>query len=94
MSSQSAPSLPPTVAAAPLQRAVPLGCLADTGVPAEREGAAPPTACGVAGCSRSGAPTQIYPRGDQDCQDLHRCLGGGCVGTPGGISGHTHISHS
>ena len=91
MTSQTAPSLPPTVAAAPLQRAVPLGCLADTGVPAEREGAVPPTARGVVGCSHSDAPTQIYLRGDQDGQDLHRWVGGGCVGTPGGVSGHTHI---
>ena len=83
MTSRSGPSLLPTVVAAPLQRAVGLGCCADTGVPAEQEGAAPPTAHGVVGCSPSGAPTQTYLRGNQVSQDLQRCLVGGILGTPG-----------
>ena len=62
MTSQSEPSLPRVVVAVPLQWAVELGCCTDIDVPAEQEGAVPPTARGVIECSPSDAPTQTCLR--------------------------------
>ena len=81
---QSGPLLPPVVAAAPQQRVVGLECCGDTGVPAAQEGAPPPAAHGVAGCSPSDAPPQTEPRGSLDSEGPHSCGGEGCLGTPGG----------
>ena len=62
MAPQSGPSLPLVVAAAPQQRDVKLECCGDTDVRAAQEGAPPPVAHGVAGCSPSDAPLQTGPR--------------------------------
>ena len=84
MAPQSGPSLPPVVAGAPQQRVVELGCCGDTDVRAAQEGAPPPPAHGVAGCSPSDAPLQTGPKGGLDFEGLHSCGEEDCPGTPGG----------
>ena len=59
-----------------------LGCCADTGIPAGKEGAALPAAHEVAGCSLPDAPPQSDHRGVLDCQGLGRCEGGAYLGIP------------
>ena len=81
---QSGVSLPLTVAAAPLQRVAGLGCCADTGIPAAKEGVALPAAHRVAGYTLPDAPPQSDPRGVLDCQGLGRWGGGGYLGMPEG----------
>ena len=87
MALQSGPSLPPVVAAAPQQRVVGLECCGDTGVRAAQEGAPPPVAHGVAGCSPPDAPLQTEPRDGLDSEGLDRYGGEECPGTPGGGNG-------
>ena len=84
MLSRPGASLPPTGAAAPQQWVVGLGCCADTGKPAAKEGAPLPAAHEVAGCSLSDVPPQSDPKGVLDCQGLGRCEGGGYPGIPEG----------
>ena len=83
MAPQSGPSLPPVIVGAPQQRAVGLECCGDTGVPAAQEGALPPAAHEVTGCSPSDAPPQTGPRDDLDSEGLDMCGGEGSLGTPG-----------
>ena len=84
MAPQSGPSLPPVVAAAPQQRVVELEYCGDIDVRAAQEGAPPPPAHGVAGCSPSDGPLQTGPKGGLDSEGLHRCGEEDCPGTPGG----------
>ena len=81
---QSGASLPPTVAVAPQQMVVELGCCVDTGKSAAEEGTALPAVLGVAECSPSDVPPQSDPRGVLDYQCLGRCGGGGYLGIPEG----------
>ena len=85
MFSRPGASLPPTVAAAPQQRVAGLGCYADTGLPAAKEGGARPAAHEVAECSPSDVPPQCDPGRAQDYQGLCRCEGGGHLGIPEGV---------
>ena len=80
---RSGPSQPPVVAAAPQQRVVELECCGDTGVPAVQEGAPPPVAHGVPGCSPSDVLPQTEPRGSLDSEGPHMGREEGCLGTPG-----------
>ena len=84
MFSRPGASLPVTVAAAPRQRAVELGCCAGTGKPVEKEGVVLPAAHRVAECSPSDAPPQCDPGHGLDCQGLGRCEGEGHLGIPEG----------
>ena len=86
MLSQSGASLSVTVAAAPQQRVVELGCCVDTGKSAAEEGAALPAALGVAECSLSDVPPQSDPRGVLGCQGLGSYGGGGYLGIPEGVN--------
>ena len=75
---------PLTVAAAPQQKVVVLGCCVDTGIPAVKKGAVPPAALGAAVCSLPDAPLQSGPQAGLGCQGLGRCGGGGCPEIPEG----------
>ena len=90
----SGASLPLTVAAAPQQRVVELGCCADTGTQAAKVGVVLPAVHEVAVCSLSDAPPQSDPRGVLDCQGLHRCEGGGYLGIPDHEEGKGFIVNS
>ena len=84
MAPQSGPSQPPVVAVALQQRVVGLGCCGDTGARAAQEGAPPPAARGVAGCTSFDAPLQTGPRGGLGSEGLHSCGGKESLGTPEG----------
>ena len=88
MAPQSGPSRPPVVAAAPQQRVVELECCGDTGARAAQEGAPPPAAHGVAGCSSSDAPPQTEPRGSLDSEGPHSWVRGESLGTPENVVEH------
>ena len=77
-------SLSLTVAVAPQQRVVELGCCADTGTPGAKAGVALRAAHEVAGCSPCDVPPQSDPRGVLDCQGLGRYGEGGHLGIPEG----------
>ena len=86
MLSRPGASLPVTGRVAPQQRVARLGCCADTGKPAPKEGVVLPAAHEVDGCSLSAVPPQSDPKGVLDCQDLGRYEEGGYLGIPeGGI---------
>ena len=80
----SGPSLPPVVAAVLQQRDVELGCCGDIDVRAVQEGAPPPVAHGVAGCSPSDALPQTEPRDGLDSEDQHSYGGEGSQEIPDG----------
>ena len=82
MLSRPGASLSLTVAVAPQQRVVGLGCCADTDKPAVKDGVVLPADHGVAGCSPSDAPPQSDLRGVLDCQGLGSYEGGGHLGIP------------
>ena len=89
---QSGASLFLTVAVDPQQRVAGLGCCADTGTQAAKEGVALPAALGVAGYTLPDAPPQSDHRHVLDCQGLGRWGGGGYLGMPEGVIDQVYIT--